>query len=171
MQAWVEFPLTKGKVALVDVSDLLILARYRWYADKSCSHGVAWYARRTVSLGSGRTRAIGMHRWIMEPPPGMVVDHINGDGLDNRRANLRLATVSQNGANRRGRIAGTKAKYIGVSKDPRHRNSAWRFRIFIGEEAVRGGGFATAEDAARAYDAAAIKAFGAFAKLNFPEDS
>lgn len=160
MQDWVEVPLTKGKVAKIDCADMLIIGRFRWSASLSDGH---WYARRSDWDGV-RPGTLSMHRWILEAPAGMYVDHINGDGLDNRRSNLRLATPSQNNANRRGRVSGVTSQFIGVCK--RHRR--WHARIRRDGKMTRLGSFASAEDAARAYDAAVVELRGEFALTNFP---
>lgn len=160
MQTWVEFPLTKGKVALVDVADLLIVARYSWHAQNKKGY---WYARRVSTIDGLRYRE-SMHRRIMEPGPGLVVDHINGDGLDNRRANLRLCTHQQNCSNNSILTTSGRSKYRGV----RPSFSKWEAVIKVDGRSRRIGSFFSPEDAARAYDAAARDAFGEFATLNFP---
>jgi len=88
--------LTQGKVALVDDEDFDELNQYKWYANKK---GKAFYAMRYTRGGKLRT-AILMHRAITNFPEGMDVDHINGDGLNNCRTNLRIVTRRQNMQNR-----------------------------------------------------------------------
>jgi hypothetical protein len=102
-----------------------------------------------------------MHRLIMAAPDGIGVDHINGDGLDNRRANLRLASQRDNSANMAVR-ASSATGFKGVSW--KRRNRKWQAQI--GRTYL--GIFASAEEAARAYDHAAREAWGEFAHLNFP---
>jgi hypothetical protein len=97
------------------------------------------------------------------------VDHTNGDGLDNRRANLRAATCTENARNvrvHRDNLAGWK----GVSKAPPRVRARWRARIWVDGRELRLGYFDDPEAAARAYDAAAREYFGAFAALNFPDN-
>ena len=106
-----------------------------------------------------------LHRRVMNAPAGMLVDHINGNGLDNRRGNLRLATPSQNVCNR---VTTSASGYRGVEAIP-DRSKPWRACLYKGKKRTEVGTFDTAEEAARAYDAAAAARYGAFAKLNFPE--
>jgi len=101
-----------------------------------------------------------LHRLILGEPDSLV-DHVSGDGLDNRRANLRLCTQSQNMRNRR---AYGRSKYLGVAFDKDARKRPWS--VTIGRARV--GRFLTEEEAALAYDEAASKQYGAFARLNFP---
>lgn len=141
--------LTKGKSTIVDEADYSRVAGVNWQAHDDDGR---WYA---VSRGTLR-----MHRVILGAPDGVQVDHINGDGLDNRRANLRLATHRQNTLNRARRGDGFK----GVSR----RQGRWLARAGRNGQFYLGH-FGTPEEAARAYDAKARELYGAFARLNFPE--
>lgn len=107
-------PLSRGLVALVDDCDYEWLSKYRWCAAYG-SHRL-FYARTSSPRNGGESKKIYMHRLIMNPPPGMTVDHINHNSLDNRRSNLRILTHSQNIANSR---VSTKNKsgYRGVHKN------------------------------------------------------
>jgi hypothetical protein len=165
---WVEFPLNKGKVALVNVRDLVVLARNRWTARKDRLTGT-WYAIRKIYLSRGKYKIERMHRRIMEPPDDMVIDHINGDGLDNRRANLRVCTKKQNNANRRRRITSSNTRFIGVTRvEFATRPCEWHARIWIDKKDVLLGAFDTPEEAAHAYDAAVVAQRGDFCMTNFP---
>lgn len=165
-RSWVEVPLTKGRVAKIDRADMLIVGRWRWQAYVGGRY--LWYASRTIRV-NGRRTSIGMHRWIMDPPPGVFIDHINGDGLDNRRANLRLCTQGQNNSNKKrplGRAA-RASRYIGVRRADSIRD-AWEFSFCCNHVHIYRGGFATAEMAAKAYDDAVVRSRGEFAVTNFP---
>lgn len=162
MQDAVDVPLTRGRVALIDAADMLLVGRWCWAA--STDHRNHTYASRSFRI-RGKCGSITMHRQLMQPPDGMVVDHINGDGLDNRRANLRICTPKQNNANRRGRVAGATNPYIGVRQE--RAGWGWRATIAVGRTSYHLGTFATPEEAALAYDAAALAERGEFARLNF----
>lgn len=157
-----EIPLTKGFVALVDDEDYERLAQFSWQA-----HVGAWnvYAerseRRTYQAPRGH---VSMHRAILDVGKGVVVDHINRNGLDNRRANLRIATTRQNAFNsalHRDSSSGFK----GVSLD-RTRGGKWRATIKADGRHYALGRFDTALEAARVYDMAALKLHGEFARIN-----
>ncbi len=159
-----EIPLTQGLVARIDDGDYESLAAFRWSAHRS--GGSVVYARRRTLLGECLpTRHITMHRLLI---PGVEVDHRNGDGLDNRRSNLRVATHAENGANQRVPVNSTTG-FKGVSK--RRDSKNWAARIRIAGRLVHLGMFETAESAARAYDHCAREQYGAFAALNFPTAS
>ena len=106
-----------------------------------------------------------MHREVIHIPAGMVCDHINRNGLDNRKANLRAATVSQNLCNRPKRTTRTRSKYKGLEWDRIQRK--WKARIQLNGRKIYLGSFASEIAAARAYDAAAKKYHRNFASLNF----
>ena len=154
-------PLTQGKYAIVDASDYEWLSRYQWYAAQT-GCGLC-YAATNVD---GKT--VFMHRLIMDAPRGKVVDHIDGNGLDDRRANLRLCTARENARNRRSR-KGTTSQFLGVYR----RTSVpdkWFARVACGDKRVYLGPFDDKVEAARARNRAAIELHGEFASLNFPEE-
>jgi hypothetical protein len=160
----IEIPLTRGYVALVDDADAaLILGMGKWHA--GTSGGGRIYARKALPRDGGRKRLIFLHTALT----GVLgIDHINGDSLDNRRANLRPATPLQNMRNTRRRSDNTSG-YKGVSWD-QHR-SAWAAYIRITGRRQFLGRYGDLADAARAYDAAARQHFGEFAVINFPGDN
>ena len=154
----VEIPLTKGKTAVVDQQDGH-LAAFNWCAIKRAQ---TWYAVRSVGP-HGRQRTVFMHRVILGAPDQIKVDHRDHDGLNNRRGNLRLATISQNNANSRRPKA--RSGFRGVVAHGRR----WRAQIRDGGQRQYLGFFDAPEQAARAYDDAAVRLHGEFATLNFPE--
>lgn len=146
--------LTKGYVASIDPEDFTEIDKHSWHAKvKRCGKV---YAART---SDGMTR---MHRQIMGASQGIEVDHKDNNGLNNCRSNLRLATKAEN---RRNTPKSAKAIYKGVFK---HRNR-WQAAITVGRK-IYLGTHATPEDAARAYDVAALKYYGEFACINFPHE-
>lgn len=147
--------LSDGCIAWVDTSDYDDVAQYKW------QHGVP-YATRTFINEHGRKDAVTMHKHLLGIN-GM--DHRNTDPLDNRRCNLRVATQSQNSANRRKSTKRqTYSKYKGVTWDKRYR--VWIAQIGVEYKHIHLGTFSSEEDAAKAYDEAAIKYFGEFARPN-----
>lgn len=94
-----QIQLTQGKVVLVDDVDFEHLNQWKWFASKSCR---TWYAMRTVnkSKENKKRKTILMHKQLMNTPDNMATDHINGDGLNNCRSNLRICTDFENAANR-----------------------------------------------------------------------
>lgn len=90
-------PLTRGNEAVIDAADVALTAGYRWFSHAG-RHTV--YASRNEKVGERRSMVL-LHRVILSAPAGMLVDHIDGDGLNNRRSNLRLATAAENCRNQR----------------------------------------------------------------------
>lgn len=155
-------PLTQGKVAIVDTDDYEALSAHKWRANYTPS---TFYAVREQSVGGVR-RVFLMHRVLMAPAPGLYVDHINHDGLDNRRANLRVCTNAENQRNGRSR-AGSSSKFLGVYWSAAR--SRWGAQIKIGGQTHGLGRYLDETEAARAYDAAAREHHGQFANPNFPQ--
>jgi hypothetical protein len=145
--------LGHGRVALVDAADYDGLRQHRW-------HCVNRRAARTGPDGS----VVYMSRQIMDAPAGSQVDHINGDILDNRRSNLRLCTAGENRCNAKRHRNKRSSRYKGVYRE----RGRERWRAIIGREyrTISLGTFATEEEAALAYNAAAERYHGEFARLN-----
>lgn len=157
-QSYRIIPLTYSQVSFVDESDYESLAQFDWQA-KWNKYTKSYYAIRRI----GRNEIVLMHRQIMMPPLGLIVDHrISGKTLDNRRLNLRWATYSQNNHNHRLPRSNTSG-YHGVSLC----RGKWQSRISINGRQKHLGYFTSAILAATAYDSAAISVYGEFANINF----
>ena len=150
-------PLTKGKFALVDDEDFEWLNKWKWHCN---SNGYAVRFSKTIIR-----KAMLMHREIKNPPIGMFVDHIDGNKLNNVRKNLRYCNYQQNSANSKTPV-NSSSGYKGVSRDSR-RNESWKASITVDGKQIYICTCKTPEEAARAYDEAARKYFGEFARTNF----
>lgn len=160
MQPGKIIPLTKSKTAIVDSEDYARLVSMPWPWRAKYAKG-QWYA---VTRFNGRD--IGMHNLLMIAPPDYEIDHKNGNGLDNRRENLRIATHAQNMSNRKHQRNNTSG-FRGVHWMTDRQK--WRAQIRHNGAHIHIGVFISAEDGARAYDAKAQELFGEFARLNFSE--
>lgn len=156
---WILLPLSRGLFAKIDAADAETVCAYKWSANQTTKG--RFYAQRREPDGTN----VYLHRLLAGAGPKDIADHRNGDTLDCRRANLRLATPSQSTVNTPKRDKG-KTPYRGVMLRPSGRYQA---RININGEQTSLGRFDTAEEAARAYDAAAVEKHGEFAVLNFPK--
>ena len=152
-----DIPLTRGLVAIVDDEEYPRLAKHKWCA-YPLGHGGHLYGGRK-SNGS----TVLMHREVMRARRGTEIDHINGDRLDNRQSNLRFATGTQNQANARLRSDSTSG-FKGVTWN--RRIGHWLAQLKIDGRGMYLGSFADPHEAARAYDEAAVKHFGEFARTN-----
>jgi hypothetical protein len=156
----VRIALGYNRYALIDHEDLERVVEYRWYYSYKGKH-----VRATVSMGKGsnKFKTVLLHRFIMNAPDDLQVDHINEDVLDNRKQNLRLCTHGENGQNR-GKQKNGKNPYKGITQNPNSKR--WMAHIGYNKKHYYLGTYATPEEAARAYNEAALKHHGAFAKLN-----
>jgi len=154
-----EIKLSGGLVALIDDEDYEKISKFKWNAHKS--NAKTYIARRTIWINK-RSYEISMHRLIMDAPKGMEVDHIDHNGLNNQKSNLRICTQAQNSRNR---SAYGRVKYLGVAYCSSGR--CIRARIYSNGKNIELGSFKTEEEAAMAYDEAAKKYHGEFANLNF----
>ena len=155
----IKIPLTRGEFALIDEQDYDLISQHRWYAVKT-PH--SYYAATSFK----HTHKIYMHRIILNPPTGLMVDHVNKNGLDNRRCNIRICTRSQNGINRESKH-GSLSKFKGVTWN--YRDGLWYATIKKNQVTHRLGAFKNEIDAAIAYDIAALELYGDFAVLNLSQ--
>jgi len=167
--AFRRIPLTQGQYAIVDPEDYERLVRLRWRATKSRN---TYYAIRSITV-SGKRSFEMIHRVIMKAElkkipyhlrKEVLIDHINHNGLDNRKANLRLATRAQNSRNRRP-VGRGSSKYKGVMC--RKSDGLFIAEIRAGRQKIYLGCFRSEKEAAKAYDEAAKKYHGEFASVNF----
>ena len=147
-----------GRNIEIDEADFPLVSAHKWTVyryGRGVEYAVYWDGKRNVYL----------HRFLLGSPAGMIIDHINGDGLDNRRANLRICSNLENRRNQKLRVDSASG-YKGVCRN----SGKWQAKIRIEGKWHSLGLFVDKEDAARAYDAAAIRTFGDFARLNFPRE-
>lgn len=150
--------LTQGKFTMIDEEDVSKLGKKKW-----CAHLIrnTFYA----CADGGKTL---LHRVILNAQPDEHIDHINGDGLDNRKVNLRIATIQQNAQNSRKQKSyknkPTSSKYKGVTWASDKRK--WKAQISINEKPTSIGYYDQEIDAAKAYDKKAIELRGTFARIN-----
>jgi len=151
---------TKGAISgevIFDDDDILLLFNYRWHIARR-SRNVAYAMARDHGC-----KAVYMHQLILPAPKGMMVDHINGNGLDNRRCNLRLCVKVENQRNQRPRFG---KRFKGVHFNTRLISKPWSASIRVKYKTLHLGYFATEIEAAKAYNAAAKKYFKQFAYFN-----
>lgn len=153
-----EIPLKNGLVACVDLEDVPLVSSNGWVLDDTKPN---WYVHTCTGRGKNR-KTLRLHRLIMQPPDDKLVDHIDGNGLNNRKSNLRICTDRQNSANSR-KIANKTSKYKGVF---RRESGRWRAAIRVNGKLINIGTFTDEMEAARAYNAMAVLYFGSFAWLN-----
>ena len=153
-------PKYPNTFTLVDDESFEELSKHKWCVQKG---GNTFYAVRNMPRDkNGKRKRVQMHRQIMNCPDNLQTDHINHNGLDNRKMNLRVCTHSENHGNSLPR-KGCTSKHKGVS---RH-GGKWQSRIKHNSKEIYLGFFATEIEAAEAYDAKAKELFGEFAYLNF----
>lgn len=157
-----KIPLGEGKYTIVDPRDFYWVNNFHWSIN---GKGEDYYAVRNFITAHKKTKMVYLHREIMKAPKKLVVDHRNNNGLDNRRFNLRLATHSENMQNRRKNGAKTSSRFNGVSF---HKPTGqWSCAIHHQGKYIWLGRFDSEIEAAKAYDEAARKYHGEFARLNF----
>ena len=141
-----EIKLTQGKFALVSDADFNFLSIYKWQAEK---HSHTWYAGTSIKIGS-KWKRIRMHRMILKPEKKQIIDHINHNGLDNRRENIRITTQSINRKNSR-KSPNLTSQFKGVTFSKEKRKKPWVASIKIGNKYKNLGRFETEIQASDAY--------------------
>ncbi len=141
-----------GTVFLIDDEDYSIISQYNWYLS----------SKRYLVTRSNK-KEIRLHRFLMNCPPTKIVDHINGDTLDNRKSNLRICTQQENTRNNNKLRKDKTSKYKGVSLCT---YGTWVAQIQVNKKKISLGYYTSQEDAARAYNKAAVEYHGEFAAIN-----
>jgi hypothetical protein len=158
-------PLTQGQFTLVDTEDYDRVMRYKWQAMR---HRSTYYAMRSIRI-NGKKAAVMMHRFILNiTDPFVKVDHEDLDGLNNTRVNIRAATVSGNNCNKDKQRNNTSG-YKGVCWHKKHQK--WYAAIRKDNKCIFLGLYTDIIEAAKAYDVAALRYHGKFARLNFTPES
>jgi hypothetical protein len=169
----VRIPLPHGLFAVIDSADAALVREYSWHLKTQTARPEHIYAQTSMRLPGGRKKSVLLHRMLMDARQGEVVDHVNGDTLDCRRKNLRLATARGNSTN----VTSSKNQKLGGYKGVSWNKNAgkWEAGICAGEVKANGkrrriylGLFESEREAAGAYDSAARHAYGEFASTNFP---
>lgn len=154
--------LPKGKYAIIDAEDYERVREHHWYASRVKLKEADYFRVMAFTpLVDGKRECLMLHRFILQAPKGLVVDHINRNPLDCRKANLRICTQQQNTFNRRGAI-NSASRYKGVYR----RGNRWLAAIKHNRKNIHLGYHDTEVQAARAYNEAATAFYGEFALLN-----
>ncbi len=153
-----KIPLTQGKFAIIDDEDYPLISSYKWYYDQ------IGYAATNLSrkkFGKQSHHTLRMHVLLLGKKNGYEIDHVNKNGLDNRRINIRLCRHAENIHNAKMRKDNTSG-YFGVKRNGRN----WCAQIWNNMKQINLGTYKTKTEAALAYNQAALKYHGEFAKLN-----
>ena len=162
-----EIKLSQGKIALIDDEDYELVSVHKWHAWKT-KRSRTYYARSNIRSENGNYTVIYMHRLITGVVNQSIeIDHDDHDGLNNRRYNLKTANREQNCRNVRKHL-GCLSEYKGVSWH--NQSKSWRARIRIDKRQIHLGLFVLEVEAAKAYNEAACKYFGAYAFINIIEE-
>ena len=160
-----KIPLGEGKFTIVDPLIFYRLNKFHWFID---GNDKKFYVVRTILLTNGKRKYSRLHRELMQPKGNLLVDHKNGNTFDNRLDNLRLATHQQNSYNRSKTKSKTSSRFIGVHLEKN--TNQWKVQINHQGKTIFIGRYDSEIEAARAYDRAALKYHGEFARLNFPRE-
>lgn len=156
--------LTQGKYALVDNEDYEYLSKFNWYAK---FNGYTWYAATNIpKTFESKRKNIKMHRMIMGDPKGMEIDHVNHDGLDNQKKNLKICTHAENMQNQKILRKSNTIGLRGVYFDKRNQTKKWFAKIQRGGTQISLGTFYTKEEASEAYNKKSLELFGSSAIIN-----
>ena len=149
----------------IDETDLSLISQYTWHIHNGyVAHTVT---RKTSELcGLPVDSTLLLHRLLLNPPADMVVDHVSGDKLDNRRSNLRVCLQNENLLNRSKQLSQTSSKFKGVHLAKGKIVRPWRAEIYYQRQRFHIGYFDTETEAAEAYNQHAIVLFGEYANLN-----
>lgn len=156
-----EILLTQGKIALVDDADYAAVRAIDWIA-----HVLSHTTYAVATIPGGKAKFTGLHNFLMSPPPGLLVDHINRNGLDCRRSNMRLADTYQNAFNRVVRTGASGYRGVVVKQNGAAFASLRAYGVVH-----RRGPFPNAAEAAKAYDELCREHHGEFGVLNFPAEA
>ncbi len=162
-----EMAISRGYVCFVDDEDFDGLSKWSWYA-KPCPRAKVGERVYVVGYCPGTGDRGRMHRLLVAAPPDLHVDHIDGNPLNNQRANLRICLPRENACNYRvtNAASGFKGVHLDRIRDKRGSPKRWRASITSNRKKIELGRFATPAEAAVAYDTAALKYFGEFAATN-----
>jgi hypothetical protein len=157
-----------GRAVLVDDEDYELVSQYKWYVQEDARKGRSRgpYAITVLKSGTPRQVTFRMHKLLTGWPE---TDHRDGNGLNNQRSNLRPTRDGQNQRNQRKTTNPCSSRYKGVSYDRGH--AKWHAYIMLNRKRSHLGYFTEEADAARAYDTAALSAFGEYARLNLPQEN
>jgi len=160
----IKIPLTRGYYAHIDEEDYHLIKDFKWLAFNGRN---TMYAARQTRDTKGKCKTIFMHRIILSTPEGLYTDHIDGNGLNNTRANLRMATAIQNSTNKIKKWGNCIYRGIVYLK----KENKYKAKIMHNRKEIHIGRFDTALEAAKAYDKKSLELNGEFAALNFPKGS
>lgn len=156
------------QVVLVDAQDSWLLTQYRWYLWSTKRHSGIYVVASESNKNPKQIHYKRLHQLILKADAGQIVDHVNGNPLDNRRKNLRITNSSGNNKNA-GKRRNSKGKFKGVHYSTREKK--FKAQVQCDGKKINLGTYLSEVEAAKAYDIAALQYFGEFARLNFPQEN